>query len=164
MTTASIVNQSPMIATRRSRFVSVTYIRTTRAKLWEALTDPRIVSDYWFDAAVECDWKLGSAWSMAHPDGRVMDAGEILEIDPPRRMVIRWQNQWHSEFKAEGPSQCTIELEPLDCSVKLTVTHEMDRPESKLIRAVSDSWPLCLSNLKSLLETGEIAVHIHPGH
>ena len=144
--------------------MSVSYIRTTRAKLWEALTDPRIISDYWFGAIVECGWKPGAAWSMAHPDGRVMDTGEIVEIDPLRRMVIRWQNQWHSEFKAEGSSRCTIELEPQDRCVKLTVTHEMDRPESKFIQAVSDTWPFCLSNLKSLLETGEIAVHTHPGH
>ena len=153
-----------MNAAHRSRFLSVTFIRTTPAKLWEALTNARIISEYWFGARVECDWKRGSPWKMGHPDGRVMDTGEILEIDPPRRMAIRWQNEWHPEFKAEGPSRCTIELTPVERSVKLTVTHEIDRPESKFIRAVSDTWPFCLSNLKSLLETGEIAVASHPGH
>lgn len=101
---------------------------------------------------------------MLFPDGRIADTNEILEIDPPKRMVIRWQNEWKPELKAEGPSRCTIDLEPLDRAVKLTITHEIDRPESKLIKALSDAWPLCLSNLKSLLETGKIAITSHPGH
>lgn len=153
-----------MNASVHSRFVSVTYIRTTPAQLWEALTDPRIVRQYWFGAIVECDWQRGSPWKMSHPDGRVVDTGEILEIEPPRRMVIRWQNEWNPEFKAEGTSRCTIELAATDRAVKLTITHELDRPQSKFIRALSDTWPLCLSNLKSLLETGAIAVISHPGH
>ena len=153
-----------MNASVRSRFVSVTYIRTTPAKLWEALTDPRIIRQYWFGAIVDCDWKRGSSWKMSHPDGRVMDTGEIVEIDLPQRLVIRWQNEWHPEFKAEGPSRCTIELAALDRAVKLTITHELDRPESTFIHAIGDTWPLCVSNLKSLLETGEIAVTSHPGH
>ncbi len=148
----------------RSRFVYVSYIRTTPGKLWEALTDSRFMRQYWFDMAVECDWKKGSAWKLVGADGEVMDAGEILEIDPPRRMVIRWRNEWNPEMKAEGPSRCTIELEPVDKAVKLTITHEIDRPESKFIGAVSGGWPSIVSNLKSLLETGQVALASHPGH
>jgi uncharacterized protein YndB with AHSA1/START domain len=88
---------------RSSRFVWVSYVRTIPAQLWEALTDPRIVSVYWFGAILQAEWRPGGAWRIGHPDGRVVDTGEILEIDPPRRVVIRWQNQWHPEFKAEGP-------------------------------------------------------------
>jgi uncharacterized protein YndB with AHSA1/START domain len=153
-----------MNASNGSRFVYVTYVRTTPARLWEALTEPRLVSQYWFNAIVECGWKKGSPWKMARADGSLMDTGEILEIDPPRRIIIRWQNEWNPEFGAEGPSRCTYDLEPVDRAVKLTVTHEMDRPESKLITAVSRAWPIALSNLKSLLETGEVAVTSHPGH
>jgi len=101
---------------------------------------------------------------MVRPDGSLTDSGEILEIDPPQRTVIRWQNEWNPELKAEGPSRCTIELEPVDRAVKLTITHEIDRLNSKLIPAVSGGWPRILSNLKSLLETGEIAITSHPGH
>ena len=101
---------------------------------------------------------------MVGPDGGLTDSGEILEIDPPRRMVIRWQNEWKPELKAEGPGRCTVELEPVDNAVKLTLTHEMDRLDSKLITAVSGGWPRILSNLKSLLETGEVAITSHPGH
>jgi uncharacterized protein YndB with AHSA1/START domain len=156
--------ENAMNATNRSHFVYVTFIRTTRAKLWEALTDPQFIRQYWFNTTVECGWKKGSPWKMVGPDGTLTDTGEILEIDPPRRMVIRWQHEWKPELRAEGPSRCIFELEPVDSAVKLTITHEIDRLESKLITAVSGGWPLILSNLKSLLETGEIAITSHPGH
>jgi len=89
------------------------------------------------------------------PDGRVGDAGEVLEIDPPRRLVLSWQNQFKPELKAEGLSRATFDLEQQDDMVKLTVVHEIDKPASKLITAVSGGWPLILASLKSLLETGE---------
>lgn len=153
-----------MNSANRSRFVYVIYIRTTAAKLWQALTDPQFVRQYWFDTTVQCSWTKGAPWRMVSPDGSLMDSGEILEIDPPRRMVIRWQNEWKPELKAEGPTRCTFELEPVDSSVKLTITHESERPESEMIAAVSGGWPRLLSNLKSLIETGQVAITTHPGH
>ncbi|MGE5179754.1 MAG: SRPBCC family protein [Bacteroidota bacterium] len=153
-----------MNAPNRSQFVYVTYIRTTPARLWKALTEPEFIRQYWFGTTVECDWKKGSPWKMVGSDGSLMDSGEILEIDPPRRMVIRWQNEWKPELKAEGKSRCTITLEPVDDAVKLTIVHEIDRPDSRFITAVSQGWPRIASNLKSLLEAGEIAITSHPGH
>jgi len=153
-----------MNTANRSQFVYVTFIRTTPAKLWEALIEPRFIRQYWFGTTVESGWKKGSPWKMTRSDGSLTDSGEILEIDPPRRMVIRWQNEWSPDLRAEGVSRCTIELEPVDSAVKLTINHEIDRPDSKLITAVSGGWPRILSNLKSLLETGEIAITSHPGH
>ena len=153
-----------MNTANRSHFVYVTFIRTTPQKLWDALTQPEFIRQYWFDMAIECEWKQGSPWKMLRPDGTLSDAGEILEIDPPRRMVIRWQNEWKPELKAEGPSRCTIELEPVNDAVKLTIAHEIDQLDSKFITAVSGGWPRILSNLKSLLETGEIALAPAPRH
>ena len=153
-----------MSAADRSHFVYVTFIRTTPARLWEALTDPQFIRQYWFGFAIESSWKKGAPWKMTSPDGKLTDSGEILESDPPRRLVIRWQNEWSQELKAEGWSRCTMELEPVDASVKLTVTHEIERRDSKFIKAVSSGWPQILSNLKSLLETGEIATATHAGH
>jgi uncharacterized protein YndB with AHSA1/START domain len=147
-----------MSATGRSTFVYVTFIRTTPEKLWEALTDAEFARQYWFGSTVACAWKKGAPWSLIGSDGRQTDSGEILEIDPPRHMVIRWQNEWKPELKAEGPSRCTMDLEPVGRAVKLTITHEIERPDSKLITAVSGGWPRVVSNLKSLLETGEIAI------
>jgi uncharacterized protein YndB with AHSA1/START domain len=93
------------------------------------------------------------------PDGRIGDSGEIVEVDPPHRLVLTWRNEFVPELKEEGYSRATFLLEPIDAAVKLTVTHEMERPASKLIDAVSNGWPSILSSLKSLLETGESLPH-----
>ena len=143
-----------------SRFVYVTYIRTTPEKLWQALTSPEFTKKYWFGFHQDTDWKAGSSWKLVFPDGRTADTGQIVEIDPPRRLVLRWRNEFRPELKAEGYSRCVIEIEPADDAVKLTITHSMDRHESKFIDAVSGGWPAILSNLKSLLETGEIILPI----
>lgn len=138
----------------RSSFVYVTYIRTTPEKLWSALTEPEFQEQYWFGVHCESKWTSGSPWKMLYADGRITDAGEILESDPPRRLVIRWRHEDRPELKAEGDSRCTMELEPTGGAVKLTITHTIEREPSKLIGAVSGGWPKILSNLKSLLETG----------
>lgn len=145
-----------MTSSQKTRFVYVTFIRTTPEQLWTALTDADFTRQYWFGVHQETDWHAGASWRLVFPDGRVADTGEILAIDPPRRLVLKWRNEFRPELKAEGYSRCTIDLEPLDGAVKLTITHEIDCPESKLIDAVSGGWPRILSNLKSLLETGEI--------
>jgi uncharacterized protein YndB with AHSA1/START domain len=131
--------------------------------LWTALTQPEFTRQYWFGVSMKSDWKAGSSWEMMYEDGKVMDAGEIVETDPPRRLVIKWRNEWKPEFKAEGYSRCTMELEPVEGAVKLTVTHVMEVADSKFItEGVSNGRPKILSNLKSLLETGEIALSNKP--
>jgi uncharacterized protein YndB with AHSA1/START domain len=151
----------------KSIFVYVTFIRTTPERLWSALTTPEFMRQYWFGMHCESDWKPGSPWKLVYEDGRIADAGEIVEADPPRRLVIKWHNEWKAEMKAEGDSLCTFEIETVpDVSpqaVKLSITHAMDRPESKFIQAVSGGWPRILSNLKSLLETGEITLKAKAG-
>ena len=141
-----------------SKFVYVTFIRTTPERLWSALTAPEFTKQYWFGMHCESEWKAGSSWQLKFQDGRVADAGEIVEAERPKRLVIKWRNEFKPEMKAEGYSRCTIDLEPRDGAVKLTITHEMEKPGTKFIEAVSGGWPLILSNLKSLLETGEIAM------
>jgi uncharacterized protein YndB with AHSA1/START domain len=138
-----------------SRFVYVTYIRTTPEELWRALTDPEFTRRYWCETAHESEWKPGSSWRVMIPDGRVADSGEVVEVEPHRRLVLKWRNEFKPELRAEGYSRLTYELEPQGSSVKLTVIHEMDKPESKFIEAVSNGWPMILASLKSLLETGE---------
>ena len=142
----------------RSTFVYVTYIRTTPEKLWSALTDAEFMKQYWFGNHCESQWTSGSSWHMRYPDGRVCDSGEIVEAQPPRRLVIRWQHQNKPELNAEGASLCTMELEPNGSAVKLSITHSIEREPSKFIEAVSGGWPKVISNLKSLLETGSIAL------
>jgi uncharacterized protein YndB with AHSA1/START domain len=136
------------------RFVYVIYIRTTREKLWDALIKPEFTRQYWAGTWQESDWKPDSSWKIMAPDGRVADSGKVLEIDPPRRLVVSWRNHLKPEMELEGHSRASFELEQQGSMIKLTVTHEIDKKGSKLIDAVSNGWPAILSSLKSMLETG----------
>jgi uncharacterized protein YndB with AHSA1/START domain len=139
----------------KSTFIYVTYIRTSPEKLWQALTEPEFTRQFYFGMTIETDWKEGSAWKTVGTDGEPKDSGKIVEIDPPRRLVLTWRNEFRPEMKEEGDSRMSYEIEAEGEMVKLTVRHEMDKPGSKLIGAVSNGWPMILSSLKSLLETGE---------
>lgn len=142
-----------------SRFVYVTYIRVAPERVWEALTTDAFMKDYFFGVHFDTDWKPGSPWRMVHRDGDVTDVGEIIEFSPPSRLVLAWQNVMRDDLKAEGMTRMTAEIEPVgDAASKLTLTHVSDVENSKVIGAVSGGWPSILSNLKSLLETGEVVV------
>jgi len=142
----------------KSTYVYVTYIRTTPEQLWSALTDAEFMKQYWFGMHAESEWTAGSPWKLVAGDGQVYDAGNIVEAVPPRRLVIRWQHQNKPELKAEGASLCTMELEPTGTAIKLSITHTIECEPSQFIEAVSGGWPKVISNLKSLLETGAIAL------
>jgi len=141
-----------------STFIYVTYIRTTPEKLWAALTNPNTIKQYWFGCTCESDFKKGSPWKLIMEDGGIADTGEILDVDPGKRLVIKWRNEIKPELMAEGYSTCTMELEPVEAAVKLTITHTIDKENAKFIEAVSGGWPKVLSNLKSLMESGELAM------
>lgn len=138
-----------------SQFVYVTYIRSTPEKLWRALTEPELTRRYWMAATQESEWKPGASWKILFADGRVADSGEIVEIEPQRRMVLKWRHEIIPDLTAEGYSRLTYKIEHQGEAVKLTLTHTMDKTDSKFIKAVSSGWPMILSSLKSLLETGE---------
>src|SRR3954470_3764725 len=146
-----------------SKFVYITYIRTTPGKLWHALTTPEIIKQYRFGMSVESDWKVGSKWRM-YADGNLMDSGEILESVSQKRLVMSWLNEWKPEFKAEGSSRCVYDIKPMGASAKFTLAHSIERPDSKFIGAVSEGCPMVISNLKSLLETGDVALVCHRGN
>lgn len=147
-----------MSKTDESAFVYVTFIRTTPERLWSALTSADFMKEYWFGVHFKAEWKVGAEWQLLFPDGRIADTGEILELEPLKRLVLKWRNEFRPELKAEGYARCVIELERVSDAVKLTITHTMDRADSKFIEAVSGGWPRILSNLKSLLETGQIVL------
>jgi uncharacterized protein YndB with AHSA1/START domain len=140
---------------KKDQFVYVTYILTTPEKLWKALTEPEFTKKFWCNTTQESEWKPGASWKILMPDGRVADSGEVVEIEPHRRLVLKWRNEFRPELKAEGYSRLTYQLEKEGKSVKLTVIHEMEKEGSKFIEAVSSGWPHILASLKSLLETGE---------
>jgi uncharacterized protein YndB with AHSA1/START domain len=103
----------------------------------------------------ESNWTAGSSWEMKDSKGEVWDSGTIFESQRPHRLVISWQHQHHEDARAEGYSRMTYLIEPAGPLVKLTVSHESDVENSDLIAKVSGGWPMILSSLKSLLETGE---------
>jgi uncharacterized protein YndB with AHSA1/START domain len=133
------------------RFVYVTYIRATPDKVWQGLTDPEFTRQYWMHENVS-DWKVGSSWAHRRADGVDDVVGEVLEADPPNRLVTSWV----APAKASDPervSKVTYETAVVGGVTRLTVTHE--HLPSDLLAAISGGWPSVLSNLKSLLETGE---------
>ena len=139
-----------------SRFEYVTYIRADAPQLWHALTSPEMMEEYWFGMHAESAWEPGAPWRLIFADGSLADTGEVLEAEPPRRLVLKWRNEFRPALKEEGFSRCVFALEELAGAVKLTVTHTMAVPESKFIEGVANGWPRILANLKSLLETGDV--------
>ncbi|MBA3807919.1 MAG: SRPBCC domain-containing protein [Solirubrobacterales bacterium] len=129
------------------------YIKTTPELLWEAITDEEMRRRYNFGVAVRSDWCAGSSYELAHPQGGTIAAGENLELDPPRRLVQSFTALWSDEIKAEGTSRVTWEIEPVGDSCRLTVTHDQLSKDAN--GELYGGWPMILSGLKTLLESGQ---------
>jgi uncharacterized protein YndB with AHSA1/START domain len=132
------------------------YIRTTPERLWEAITDGEIRSKYQFGARVTSEWTPGSRFEMGVPgdSGFLLGEGEILEVDPPRRLVQTMTALWSDDVKNEGSSRITWEIEQIQDSCRLTVTHDQLREGAN--SELYGGWPMILSGLKTWLETGEL--------
>jgi uncharacterized protein YndB with AHSA1/START domain len=132
------------------------YIKTSPERLWEAITDPELRSQYSFGVRTESDWNSGSGYEAVHPGASIKIAeGENLEVDPPHRLVQSFNALWSDDVKAEGTSRVTWEIEPIgDDSCRLTVTHDQLREGAN--DELYGGWPMILSGLKTLLETGEL--------
>jgi uncharacterized protein YndB with AHSA1/START domain/DNA-binding transcriptional ArsR family regulator len=131
------------------------YIKTTPERLWQAIVDPEIRAKYNFGASVDSDWKPGSKFVMAVPDaGFVLGEGEVLEADPPRRLVHTMIAFFSEEAKAEGTSRVAWDIEPVGDSCRLTITHDQMREGA--CDQLYGGWPMILSGLKTWLETGEL--------
>jgi uncharacterized protein YndB with AHSA1/START domain/DNA-binding transcriptional ArsR family regulator len=138
--------------TEKPTFMYVIYIESTPDSVWHALTDADLTARYWGHANVS-DWQVGSAWEHRRTDGSgIADVvGEVVESEPPRRLVTTWADPAEDEPRSE--SRVTFDVEPYDDIVRLTVTHEGLADEAERDAAAS-GWAAVLSNLKSLLETG----------
>ena len=149
----------------KPKFVYVTLIKTTPEKLWEALTDPKFTRQYWFNTSVESDWKVGFAHEivMRWKDGRGSPTrASVLKSEPPRLLSYTFHPLSDEQMRKEGASRVTFEIEPLGDkpgpkgdAVRLTVTHEDFPAGSVLFPKISNGWPAILSDLKTLLETGQ---------
>ena len=138
-----------------SKFVYVTFIRSTQEKVWKALQEPEFTRQYWVELVQESTWKKGAPWKTVAPDGRTIVSGEVLEYDPFKRYAVSWRHDKDPEIAKEGHSRMTCDLEQQGSSVKVTITHSIDKPESRVITSVSTGWPFVLASLKSFLETGQ---------
>lgn len=130
------------------------YIKTTPERLWKAIVDPEMRRKYSFDVAVNSDWTPGSHYDGVNPLAPTpIFAGENLEVDPPRRLVQSYNALWSDDVKSEGTSRVTWEIEQVEDSCRLTVTHDQLRDDAPA--ELYGGWPMIISGLKTLLETGE---------
>jgi uncharacterized protein YndB with AHSA1/START domain len=130
------------------------YIKTTPERLWEAITDSEMRAKYNFGVGVSSEWTPGSRYEAVHAQAGVpISEGENLEVDPPRRLVQSMNALWSEDVKSEGTSRVTWEIEPVGDSCRLTVTHDQLREDAN--DELYGGWPMILSGLKTLLETGE---------
>jgi len=129
------------------------YIKTTPERLWQAITDTEMRKKYNFGAVVTSTWKKGAPYQ-GEGGGRTIFDGEILEINPPRRLVQSYRALWGDDVKVEGTSRVTWEIEPVGDSCLLKVTHDQLRDGANA--QLFGGWPMVLSGLKTLLETGEL--------
>jgi uncharacterized protein YndB with AHSA1/START domain/predicted transcriptional regulator len=130
------------------------YIKTTPERLWEAITNSEMRRRYSFGVGVETDWAVGSRYEAVHPAATSgISEGENLEVDPPRRLVQSFTAKWSDEVQSEGTSRVTWEIEQVEDSCRLTVTHDGLRDGAN--PELYGGWPMILSGLKTLLETGE---------
>ena len=129
------------------------YIKTTPERLWHAITDTEMRRKYNFGAVVTSDWTQGSRFE-GRGNGNLIFEGENLEVDPPRRLVQNFRALWGEDVKSEGTSRVTWEIEPIGDSCRLTVTHDQLRGGAN--NQLYGGWPMVLSGIKTLLESGEI--------
>jgi len=141
-------------AINRPRHVFQVYIRTTPERLWQAITDPDLTRQYLHRTRVDSSWRPGDPIVYRQADEVVVD-GDVLESEPPRRLVTSWSFRRAADLRNDPPSRVTWEIEPLDDNCRLTLIHDNFPGETPTFRSVGSGWPLVLSSLKSLLETGE---------
>lgn len=139
------------------------YIKTTPERLWQAITDPEERAKYSFGVKVFSDWTAGSTYESKASWGPIVEeneepidisVGENLEVDPPRRLVQTFNAMWADEVRSEPTSRVTWEIEPVGTSCRLTVTHDQLRDGAN--NQLYGGWPMILSGIKTLIETGEL--------
>jgi uncharacterized protein YndB with AHSA1/START domain len=146
------------------------YIKASPEAIWDAITKPEWTQRYGYRGIAEYDLRPGGSYRVAaSPEMQAMGMpaalldGEVIEADPPRRLVQTWHALWDEDIAAERPTRVTFEIEEDDGGVtRLTVTHELEGAPVHAAQVASSArlqqggggWALILSDLKTLLETG----------
>ncbi|WP_248924770.1 ArsR/SmtB family transcription factor [Paenibacillus hamazuiensis] len=142
---------------QKPRNVNRIAIKSTPERIWQALTDPSMTSQYWYNGSIRSDWKNGSSYEIWNPDGNVQAKGELLLVDPPRRLVMTWQLLSRSDTAHEEPSRITWEIEPhaqFAGVTLVTVIHDAFELAPNTGNVLEAGLPIVLSGMKTLLETG----------
>lgn len=134
--------------------VYVTYINSTREKVWQALTSGEFTARYWGGRRIESDWQVGSTVRHIRPDGGVDWEGEVLMAEPPAVLSYTFHMLISEQHRSNPPSQVTFRLEPHGGVTRLTLVHEHAEPDTVTEETTGHGWPAILSSLKSLLEVG----------
>jgi len=129
------------------------YIKAAPERVWEAITDPEMRKRYSFGVGVESDWSEGSSYKASVPGVVDISSGENVEVDPPKRLVQTFKALWSEDVEREGTSRVTWEIDPVGTSSRLRVTH--DQLGEGANNELWGDWPMILSGLKTLIETGE---------
>jgi uncharacterized protein YndB with AHSA1/START domain len=148
----------------KPRTVYVTYIASTPEKVWQALTSSEFTRKYFWDRDIELEPKLGGAFALKLPDGKVNVSGKVIGYDPPRKLSVTWKVEWPEEFRKLPECVVTYEIAQAGEAVRLTMTesHSWNVPEA-ILSGGRTGWPAILSGLKSLLETGKVpAIKMEP--
>ena len=130
------------------------FIKTTPERLWQAITDPEQRRKYSFGVETHSDWTPGSDYRARVTGGIDIAAGKNIEVEPPRLLVQSFDALWSDEVKAQGTTRVTWEIEPVGSSCRLTVVHDQLPPDANA--ELYGGWPMIVSGLKTLLETGEL--------
>lgn len=128
------------------------FIKTTPERLWQAITNPAERRRYSFGGEVQSDWTAGSAYSTVAGSFELA-RGTNVEVDPPRLLVQTFEALWGDDVKAQGSTRVTWEIEPVGTSCRLTVIHDQLPVDASA--QLYGGWPMILSGLKTLIETGE---------
>jgi uncharacterized protein YndB with AHSA1/START domain/DNA-binding transcriptional ArsR family regulator len=132
------------------------YVRATPERIWQALTDSEIVKHYYFGSVIDSDFQPGSPIIYKQPDtGRIDIEGEVLEADPPRKLVHTFSVRWDPDLN-DPPTRVTWEITPMGEACRLSVTHDGFTEENETFASTRDGWPMILSGLKTYLETGSV--------
>jgi uncharacterized protein YndB with AHSA1/START domain/DNA-binding transcriptional ArsR family regulator len=150
---ASLAGLKHQLEDRTMEKVFEIYIKTTPEQLWNALINPKLRAQYSFGVETHSDWTKGSSYTAAVPGVIDIAAGENLEVDPPNRLVQSFNALWSDDVKAQGTSRVTYDIEQIEDSCRLTVTHDQLAEDAN--PELYGGWPMILSGLKTLLETGE---------
>jgi uncharacterized protein YndB with AHSA1/START domain/DNA-binding transcriptional ArsR family regulator len=136
-------------------FAYETYILAPVDTVWDALTNEKFTSQYFFGTHVESDWQPGSSINYRNsPGGEIAVDGKVLEVDRPNKLVITWHVNYDEQAKKEAPSRVSFSLEQIGEQTKLRIVHDEFQDDSVLFDSISDGWPWIAASLKSLIESG----------